>query len=451
MARRFDPFSIFSGKKSQEKFGRSQHTPKRCRRQPTTHVRFGVVTDRGDLRHRQSRAVGEENVLCSTIKFSTQPALSPVRARGTPSVIAADHENGGTGINTRIIVTHYGGPDALRVVQEECPAPKAGEVRVRVQAAGVSLPDIMAREGVHPETPPVPFTPGWDLVGVVDQLGDGVSGIKLGQRVAAMPIHGAYAEFVCLPQGELIPVPSGLDATEAVSLVLNYITAYQMLHRSAKVKPGQRALVHGAAGGVGTALLQLGRPAGLAMYGTCSSRGAQAVTDLGAIPIDYQRQDFVEEIHRLTGEGVDAVFDPFGGPHLWHSRQALRPGGKVVGYGLITSIRGEGLTSGRPGRRQRFRGTAIFGLYIAGGWLLPGRKRVVPYSIQTLKRLKPAMFRQDLITLFDLLQQQKIKPLIAQRFPLAEARQAQELLAKGGVIGKIVLACNGSSPESGPA
>ncbi|HKS95451.1 MAG TPA: medium chain dehydrogenase/reductase family protein [Terriglobia bacterium] len=354
-------------------------------------------------------------------------------------------------MNTRIIVTHYGGPDALRVVQEECPAPKAGEVRVRVQAAGVSLPDIMAREGVHPETPPVPFTPGWDLVGVVDQLGDGVSGIELGQRVAAMPIHGAYAEFVCLPQGELIPVPSGLDATEAVSLVLNYITAYQMLHRSAKVKPGQRALVHGAAGGVGTALLQLGRLAGLAMYGTCSSRGAQAVTDLGAIPIDYQRQDFVEEIHRLTGEGVDAVFDPFGGPHLWHSRQALRPGGRVVGYGLITSIRGEGLTSGRPGRRQRFRGTAIFGLYIAGGWLLPGRKRVVPYSIQTLKRLKPAMFRQDLITLFDLLQQQKIKPLIAQRFPLAEARQAQELLAKGGVIGKIVLACNGSSPESGPA
>jgi NADPH2:quinone reductase len=353
--------------------------------------------------------------------------------------------------HTRIIVTHYGGPDALRVVEEECPEPKNGEVRVRVLAAGVSLPDIMAREGVHPETPPVPFTPGWDLVGVVDRLGDGISGIEPGQIVAALPIHGAYAEFVCLPQPELVPVPSGLDAAEAVSLVLNYVTAYQMLHRSAKVRPGQRVLIHGAAGGVGTALLQLGRLAGLEMYGTCSSRGAPAVSDLGAIPIDYQHQDFVKEIHRLTSEGVDVVFDPIGGTHLWHSRKALRPGGRVVGYGLRSSLRGEGLASGRPGRRQRFRGTTIFGLFIAGGWLLPGRKRVVPYSIQTLKRLKPEFFRQDLIALLDLLQQEKIKPLIARRFPLAEARHAHELLGKGGVTGKIVLVRSGSSLESGAA
>src|SRR5512136_1605411 len=177
--------------------------------------------------------------------------------------------------HTRVIVTHYGGPEALRVVEEECPEPKDGEVRVRVLAAGVSMPDIMAREGIHPETPKVPFTPGWDLVGEVDRLGGGISGVELGQAVAAMPISGAYAEFICLPQRELVPVPSGLDAAEAVSLVLNYITAYQMLQRSAKVRPGQRVLIHGAAGGVGTALLQLGGLAGLLdMYGTCSSRGA---------------------------------------------------------------------------------------------------------------------------------------------------------------------------------
>jgi NADPH2:quinone reductase len=353
--------------------------------------------------------------------------------------------------HTRVVVTHYGGPDALQVVEEECPEPKDGEVRVRVLAAGVSLPDIMAREGIHPETPLVPYTPGWDLVGVVDRLGAGAAGVQPGEMVAAMPIHGAYAEFVCLPQHELVPVPPGLDTAEAVCLVLNYITAYQMMHRSAKVRSGQRALIHGAAGGVGTALLQLGRLAGLEMYGTCSSRGASAVSDLGAIPIDYQHQDFVEEIHRLTGEGVDVVFDHIGGAHLWHSRKALRPGGRVVGYGAISSIRGEGLTSTRPGRRQRFRGFANFALYIAGGWLLPGRKRVVPYSIQTLKRLKPAWFREDLIALLDLLRQKKIKPLIAERFPLVEARQAQELLGKGGVTGKIVLVCNGSSLESGAA
>jgi NADPH:quinone reductase-like Zn-dependent oxidoreductase len=350
--------------------------------------------------------------------------------------------------HTRVIVTHYGGPDALRVIEEECPEPKSGEVRVRVLAAGVSLPDLLMREGVHPEKPRLPFTPGWDLVGVVDRLSAGMSGIEPGHIVAALPINGAYAEFVCLPQRELIPVPSGLDAAEAVSLVLNYVTAYQMLYRSAKVRSGQRVLIHGAAGGVGSALSQLGRLAGLEMYGTCSSRGASAVSDMDCIPLDYQHQDFVKEIHRLTREGVDVVFDGIGGTHIWRSRNALRPGGKVVAYGLTSSLRGGRLASGR---RHRFHGIAIFGLYFIAGWLLPGRKRVVPYSIQWLKRLRPALFRQDLIALFDLLKQQKIKPLIAHRFPLVEARHAQELLGKGGVTGKIVLVCNGPSPESGAA
>src|SRR5262249_34994923 len=311
-----------------------------------------------------------------------------------------------------IIVTQYGGPDALQVVEEECPEPKHGEVRVRVQAAGVALPDIMARQGIHPETPRVPFTPGWDLVGVVDRLGDGVSGIERGEIVAAMPIHGAYAEFVCLSQRELVPVPPGLDPAEAVSLILNYITAYQMLHHSAKVKPGQRALIHGAAGGVGSALMQLGRLAELEMYGTCSLRGTPAVSELGGIPVDYQHQDFVKEVQRLTGEGVDVVFDGIGSTHIWRSRKALRPGGRVVAYGLTSSLRGGRLASGR---RHRYHGIPIFALYMVGGWLLPGRKRVVPYSIQWLKRVKPALFRHDLITLFDLLRHQTIKPPISHR------------------------------------
>src|SRR5262249_26033706 len=144
-----------------------------------------------------------------------------------------------------------------------------------------------------------------------------------------------------------------------------------------------------------------------------------------------------------TREGVDVVFDGMGGTHMWHSRKALRPGGKVVVYGLTSSLSGGRLASGRSGSRNRFGAMPLFALYIAGGWLLPGRKRVVPYSIQTLKRLRPALFRQDLTALFDLLQQKKIKPLIAERFPLAEARRAHELLGKEGVTGKIVLVCGG--------
>jgi len=298
---------------------------------------------------------------------------------------------------------------------------------------------------VHPETPRVPFTPGWDLVGVVEQLGDGVTGFERGQTVAAMPISGAYTEYICLPQSEFVPVPPGLDPAAAVSLVLNYITAYQMLHRFAKVVAGQRILVHGASGGVGTALLQLGRLAGAEMFGTCSAQGAPAVTELGAVPVDYRHVDFVDEIRRLTGDGVDAVFDPLGGSHMWRSRDALRGPGRVVAYGNTTALRGEGLEGHRPGRRNRLHGIPVFVVYILGGLLLPGRKRVVPYSIQWLKRARPALFRRDLATLLDLLAQDKIRPIVAQRFPLTEARAAQERLARGGVTGKIVLVSGAAS------
>jgi NADPH2:quinone reductase len=341
--------------------------------------------------------------------------------------------------HARVVVSRYGGPDELHVIQEERPVPKDGEVCVRVLAAGVSLPDLMMREGIHPETPRLPFTPGWDLVGVVDRVGDGVSGIEPGQIVAALPIHGAYTEFICLPQRELVPVPFGLDPAEAVSLILNYVTAYQMLHRSAKVQPGQRVLIQGASGGVGTALLQLGGLAGLEMYGTSSARSASTVSDLGGIPIDYQHQDYVEEIHRLSGDGLDVVFDSLGGKEIWRARKALRRGGKVVAYGLTGAMSGGRLASGPSGGRHRFREIAIFGWYIFASWIAPGRKHVVPYSIQTLKRVKPSGFREDLIVLFDLLRQKKIKPLVAQRLPLSRAKEAQELLGRGGVPGKIVL------------
>jgi len=339
----------------------------------------------------------------------------------------------------RIIVTRYGGPDTLQVLEEDRAEPKHGEVRVKVLAAGVALPDVLAREGIHPETPKVPFTPGWDLIGVTDRLGTGVSAMETGQLVGAMPISGAYAEFICLPQRELVPVPGGLDPAEAVSLILNYITAYQMLHRSVKIKAGQRILIHGAAGGVGTALLQLGRLAELEMYGTCSARTATVVSSMGGIPIDYENQDFVSEIRRFTGDGVDAVFDGIGGDHLWRSRKALRGGGIVVVYGFTSKLSKGRLAPGKSPGRHRFCESAILGSYIARNWFLPGRKRMVPYSIQWLKRLKPALFREDLIALFDLLRLEKIKPVIAQRFALVEARKAHELLGKGGVMGKIVL------------
>jgi len=344
---------------------------------------------------------------------------------------------------TKIVVTRYGGPEVITVAEQECPAPIPGEVRVKVLAAGVSLPDVLARLGVHPETPRVPYTPGWDLVGVVDRIGEGVSGFELGQMVAAMPISGCYAQFVCLPEEKFTPVPDGLDPAEAVAVVLNYITAYQMLHRSAKLKQGDRVLIHGASGGVGTALLQLGQLAGVEMFGTCSAQATEIVKELGATPIDYRNSDFVQEIRRLTNDGVGAVFDGIGGDNLWRSREALREGGRVVVYGFQAKLQGGRMASGSPSGRHPIRESAILGWYILRNRFLPGSKSMVPYSIQWLMRLKPAWFHQDLLILFDLLQQRKIKPLIAHRLPLCQARRAHELLGRGGVIGKIVLMPNG--------
>jgi NADPH2:quinone reductase len=342
----------------------------------------------------------------------------------------------------RVVVSRYGGPEVITVIEEDIPTPKAGEVRVKVLAAGVSLPDVLAREGVHPETPHIPYTPGWDLVGTVDQFGEGVTGLELNQMVVAMPIHGCYAQYVCVPTPKLIPAPGGLDPAEAVAVVLNYVTAWQMLHRSAKARPGQRMLIHGASGGVGSAMLQLAGLAGVKMYGTCSGEGAAVVRELAGIPIDYKNADYVKEIHRLNGGGVDAVFDGIGGKNLWRSRDALREGGCVVTYGFQSKMRGGRMASRSEGRHA-LRESAELGWFIVRNWFKPGRKRMVPYSIQWLMRFRPAWFRHDLLTLLDLLEQGKIKPLIAQRLPLEKARRAHEMLGEGGVLGKIVLLPNG--------
>jgi NADPH:quinone reductase-like Zn-dependent oxidoreductase len=338
---------------------------------------------------------------------------------------------------SRIVVSRFGGPDNLLLAQDELPEPRANEVRVKVLAAGVSFADVLMRQGVHPESwnlGRTPFTPGWDVVGVVDKLGDKVSTWQTGQIVAALPIVGGYAEYICLPKNELVSAPTGLDHAEVVSLVLNYTTAYQMLHRCGHVKPGETILINGgAAGGVGTALLQLGKLANLKkMYGTASYEKHHIVSDLGGIPIDYKSADIVQEIIKLAsrndgykGEpGVDAVFDGIGGKSFQSSYEILRSGGRLVAYG----------------------GTPTADL---GAWLMMFTMNVVSehrkfilYSIQTLKKLKPDWFHEDLNLLFDMLKQGKIKPLIARRMPLNQATEAHELLASSSAKGKIVLICN---------
>lgn len=341
----------------------------------------------------------------------------------------------------RVIISKFGGAENLRLIEEVIPEPRADEVRIKILTAGVSLADILMREGVHPESllRRTPFSLGWDIVGAVDKLGDKVSSTNrwtIGHTVAALPIVGGYAQYICLPSSQLVSVPSDLDPAEAVSMVLNYTTAYQMLHRCARIKFGERILVHGAAGGVGTALLQLGKLAGLEMYGTCSHSKEKVVTDLGAKPIDYKSVDFVQEVFRLAEEGVDAVFDGIGTKSLLRSYKTLRDRGRLVGYGFGS------MTKVRRHQRYQIISNILNWVNVFALNLLPYRRKVIPYSIQTLKRRRPDWFRDDLTLLLNLLKQGKIKPIIASRMPLDEAAKAHELLEKGAVTGKIVLICN---------
>jgi NADPH:quinone reductase-like Zn-dependent oxidoreductase len=333
----------------------------------------------------------------------------------------------------RVVVTRHGGPDVLQVVEEDLPEPQAGEVRVKVLAAGVSAYDLMFRSsGRLPGTPRVPFTLGEDIVGVVDKLGEGVSTLELGQTVAGatfcLDVGGGYVEFVCLPTSELVPVPSGVDPAQAVCVVVNYLTAHMAMHTSAKVQSGERILVHGAAGGTGSALLELGRLAGLEMYGTASKYNHELVSALGTTPIDYRTEDFVERIKSLTGDGVDVVFDPVGGArHVWRSNRALRKGGRLVWYGMAGTKKG-GL-----------RVIPFTLLMVALLKLIPDGKQA-PLAPDLSK--DNAWYRSTLTELLDLLAAGKINPVVAARIPLAEAARAHELLERGGYAGKVVLVTN---------
>jgi NADPH2:quinone reductase len=324
----------------------------------------------------------------------------------------------------------------MTVAEEPIPEPGQREIRVRIIAAGVGYPDVLIREGTYPGGPKPPFTPGYEFIGTVHKLGAGASGFEFGQRVGAITVYGSHADYLCVPEWWLVPVPDRLDPAEAAVVVFNYVTAYQMLHRTARVREGERVLVHGAAGGVGTALLQLGRLAGLEVYGTGSGAQAGIISALNATPIDYTKGSFVERIRELTGDGVDVVLDGIGGSVALGSYRALRRGGRLVMYGHYGTT---------VGGRKSARRVALFylsGALVFAGNLLPNGKRVRAFQVAKLRDRHPDWFREDATTLFEFLAEGKIEPIVAERIPLAEARRAHENLGRGGVTGKQVLVCD---------
>jgi NADPH:quinone reductase-like Zn-dependent oxidoreductase len=335
----------------------------------------------------------------------------------------------------RVVVSRHGGPEVLQVVEEDCPEPKSGEVRVKVRAAGVSAYDLMFRRfGLLPGSPRVPFTLGADVVGEAEKCGEGVTAVNPGQTVAGATFIqnglGGYAEYVCLPESELVAVPRGVDSAEAVCAVVNYLTAHAALHQAAQVRSGERILVHGAAGGVGTALLELGRLSGLDMYGTASKHNHELVLKLVAVPIDHRKKDYAKRVRSLSGGGVDAVFDSIGGlRQLLRSHQALRKGGRLVWFGAAAT------------KQSGLSVIPLSMMAIALLMFLPGGKQTRMFPELGKDN---AWYRKTLAELLDLLAAGKLRPVIAERIPLAEAARAHELLESGRYAGKVVLTSDGS-------
>jgi NADPH:quinone reductase-like Zn-dependent oxidoreductase len=322
------------------------------------------------------------------------------------------------------MLTKEGGPEVLQCVDLPIEEPGPKQLRVRVRAAGVGPTELSMLAGGYIFAPKIPFVPGYEIAGVVDAIGSGVTGFALGQRVAALTIYGGFAELIVRDAEHFLPIPDAVSDIEAAAVTLNYVTAWQMVHRAVEVQSGETALVTGAAGGVGTAALQLLRLAGVKTYGAASLKKHGVVREYGATPIDYRAGPLDRLTRALEPNGVDYVFDAIGGANIGLCIGAARRGGTVVGYGFM-GVSGALAT-----------GAMFLNLFV--GSRLRGRRGTF-YGITKLYRENPTPFREDLPKIFALIAEKKIAPLIAAIFPLMDARQALELLATGSVEGKIVL------------
>ena len=318
------------------------------------------------------------------------------------------------------------------------PDPSPGEIRIKVLAAGTGFTDTMIRRGRYPDFKGrLPFTPGYEIVGVVEKIGSGVTAQLEGQMVADLCVVGGYAQYAIRPAGFLVPVPDGVDPAEAVCIPLAYLTAFQMLTRYRNLPRGAMILVIGASGTVGTALLDLARHLGLKAIGTCSAANLPVVKRFGATAIDYHAGDFVTSVGRLTadrpgGPGVDIAFDAIGGAHFGRSFACLAPDGLLVGYGSQT------MAVGRESLAAAGLGLARFKLWSAFSFFLRGRCAVF-YSITARRSTHAEEFNADMATLFQLLRAGAIHPVVVDRLPLAAASEVHARIDAGGLGGKIVL------------
>jgi NADPH:quinone reductase-like Zn-dependent oxidoreductase len=332
-------------------------------------------------------------------------------------------------------ITRTGGPEVLAVRETPDPEAGPGQVRVRVHAAGLNFAEVMARQGLYPDAPKPPCVVGYEVAGVVDALGPGAVGPPIGRRVMALVRFGGHADVVCAAAEQVVEIPDEMSFEEAAALPVNYLTAYHMLFRVANVRPGERVLVHMAAGGVGIAVLQLcGTVGGVTTFGTASPAKHEVLRAEGCThPIDYRSVDYAAEVRRLTGgEGVDIVLDPLGGRDWKKGLSLLRPVGRLVAYGFANLATGE---------RRNLVGLVrqVVGVPVLTPVGLMNRNRSI--SGVNIGHLwgEIGMLREELDALLVLWRAGQIKPRIDAVFPFASAAQAHQRITERRNVGKVVL------------
>ncbi|MDX3263687.1 medium chain dehydrogenase/reductase family protein [Streptomyces sp. MI02-2A] len=325
-------------------------------------------------------------------------------------------------------------PEGFQFRRGAVPTAGAGQVVVRMEATGVSFAEQQMRRGRYYDQPPFPFVPGYDLVGTVVEAGPGVASALLGKRVAALVKVGGWASHVLLDAADVVAVPAGVGAAEAETLVVNGVTAWQMLHRKARVREGGTILVHGANGGVGTVLVQLARAADLKVIGTASVRHHDSLRELGVTPVDYRSQDVPARVRELAPGGVDAFFDHLGGRSVLDSWRLLAPGGTLVSYGSAS-------TRDDTGSKQ----WPVLRILDRVWWwnALPNGRHAYFFNVWAGRALSKDRFRarlhSDLTSVFGAFRRGEVTARIAARLPLTDAAEAMRLAESGTVAGKVVL------------
>lgn len=333
---------------------------------------------------------------------------------------------------TEVIMPGIVEPEGLLVKTRVLNNPAAGQVSVKVEASGICFAEQSMRRGRYYEQPKFPFVPGYDLVGTVVATGPGVDPTLLGKRVAALTKTGGWASYALLSASDLLPVPGDIDPLEAETLIVNGITAWQMLHSKARIRRGQTILVHGANGGVGTILTQLALYAGVRVIGTASPRHHEALRAQGVQPVDYNDTDLAGSVLKLAPGGVDAVFDHLGGASFARSFGLLTKGGVLVCYAIASALKDTGNIL-----------IPFLKVLIQLGWwnILPNGRKAYFYNIWEGKGSETfqGQLRETFVQLTTLLASGVLKPQIAARFPLAQITAAMKLAESRTAYGKVVL------------